>query len=67
LDTEQEIETAADEIMKETGTSKLDALQMLFSRYESQKRLEEAARVRKIIDREESKAEGYGKGTSQDI
>jgi hypothetical protein len=53
--------------MKETGTSKLDALHMLFNRYESQRRLEEAARVRKIIDREESKAEGYGMGTSQDI
>jgi hypothetical protein len=67
LDTEQEIESAAEEIMKETGTYKLDALDMLFSRYESQRRLEEAARVRKIKDREESKAEGYGKGTSQDI
>jgi hypothetical protein len=48
--------------MKETGTSKLDALHMLFNRYESQRRLEEAARVRKIIDREESKAEGLWDG-----
>jgi hypothetical protein len=67
LDTDQEIEKAVEEIMKDTGMSKLDALNMLFSRYESQRRLEEAVRVRKIIDEEESKEEGYGKGTSQDI
>ena len=40
-----------EEIMKDTGASKLDALNMLFSRYESQKRLEEAVRVRRIIDK----------------
>ena len=40
MDTEQEIERAVEEIMKDTGVSKLDALNMLFSRYESQKRLE---------------------------
>lgn len=67
MDTDQEIEKAVEEIMKETGTSKLDALNMLFSRYESQRRLEEANRVRKIIDEEETKEEGYGTGTSQDI
>jgi hypothetical protein len=67
LDTEQEIERAVEEIMKDTGKSRLDALNMLFSRYKSQRRLEEAVRVRKIIDKEESKAEGYGKGMRQDI
>ena len=67
MDTEQEIERAVEEIMKDTGKSRLDALNMLFSRYESQRRLEEAVRVRKIIDKEESKVEGYGKGMRQDI
>jgi hypothetical protein len=67
LDSEQEIERSVEEIMKDTGASKLDALNMLFSRYESQKRLEEALRVRRIIDKEESNAEGYGKGMSQDM
>jgi hypothetical protein len=67
LDTEQEIERAVEEMMKETGISKLNALNMLFSRYESQKRLEEAIRVRRIIDKEESKEEGYGKEMSQDM
>lgn len=67
MDTEQEIEKAVKEIMKDIEISKLDALNMLFSRYESQRRLEEAVRVRKIIDKEESKAEGYGKGMRQDM
>jgi hypothetical protein len=67
LDTEKEIERAVGEIRKDTGVSKLDALNMLFSRCESQGRLEEAVKVRKIIDKEESKAEGYGKGMTQDI
>ena len=66
MDTEQEIERAVEEIMKDTGASKLDALNMLFSRYESQKRLEEAVRVRKIIDKVESNAEGYENGMRQD-
>ena len=67
MDTEQEIERAVEEIMKDTGKSRLDALNMLFSRYKSQRRLEEAVRVRKIMDKEESKVEGYGKGMRQDI
>jgi hypothetical protein len=66
LDTEQEIERAVEEIMKDTGASKLDALNMLFTRYESQKRLEEAVRVRRIIDKVESNAEGYENGMRQD-
>jgi ferritin len=67
LDTEQEIERAVEEIMKETRASKLEALNMLFSRYESQKRLEEAVRVRRIIDKVESNAEGNENGMRQDI
>ena len=66
MDTEQEIERAVEEIMKDTGASKLDALNMLFSRYESQKRLEEAVRVRRIIDKVETNAEGYENGMRQD-
>ena len=66
MDTEQEIERAVEEIMKDTGASKLDALNMLFSRYESQKRLEEAVRIRRIIDKVESNTEGYENGMRQD-
>ena len=67
MDTEQEIERAVEEIMKDTGASKLDALNMLFSRYESQKRLRGTVRVRRIIDKVESNAEGYENGMRQDI
>ena len=66
MDTEQEIERAVEEIMKDTGVSKLDALNMIFSRYENQKRLEEAVRVRRIIDKVEPNAEGYENGMRQD-
>jgi hypothetical protein len=66
LDTEEEIERAVEEIMKDTGKSRLEALKMLFSRYESQRRLEEAIRVKKMIDIEESTT-NYGTGMRQDI
>ena len=40
---------------------------MLFGSYESQKRLEEAVRVRRIIDKVKSNAEGYENGMRQDL
>jgi hypothetical protein len=66
LETEEEIERAIKEIMEDTGKSKLEALKMLFSRYESQVRLEEAARVKKKIEMEESTTD-YGTGMRQDF
>jgi hypothetical protein len=66
LDTKEEIERAIEEITNDTGKSKLEALKMLFSRYESQRRLEEALRVKKMIDMEESTTE-YGTGMRQDF
>jgi hypothetical protein len=66
LETEEEIERAIKEIMKDTGKSRLEALKMLFSRYESQGRLEEAARVKKMIDMEESTTD-HGTGMRQDF
>jgi hypothetical protein len=67
LDTEEEIERAAEKIVSDTGVSKLDALNMLLGKYQSQRRLEEAVRVQRIIDREESKSEDYGQGIRQDM
>jgi hypothetical protein len=46
LDSEEEIERAVKKIMKDTGKSRLGALKMLFSRYESQRRLKEVVRVK---------------------
>jgi antitoxin component of RelBE/YafQ-DinJ toxin-antitoxin module len=39
LDTEEDIERAAEQITKDIGISKLDALNMLLGKYQSQRRL----------------------------
>jgi hypothetical protein len=67
LDSEEEIERVAEKIVSDTGVSKLEALNMLLGRYQSQRRLEEAVRVRRIMDREESKSEDYGQGMRRDL
>jgi hypothetical protein len=67
LDTEEDIERAAIQIMKDTGGSKLNALNMLLGKYQSQRRLEEAERVQSIINREQDKVENYGQGFQQDM
>ena len=67
MDTEEDIEMAAGKIMKDTVLSKLDALNMILGRYQSQRRLEEAAIVQSVIDREESKLEEYGRELHQDM
>lgn len=67
MDTEGDIENAAEQIMKDTGGSKLDALNILLGKYQSQRRLEEAIRVQTIIQREQDKVEDYGHGFQQDI
>jgi hypothetical protein len=67
MDNEDDINTAAERIMKDTKVSKLDALNMLFGRYQSQRRLEEAAIVQRIIRREQDTLEEYGQGLHQDM
>jgi hypothetical protein len=67
MDTEEDINMAAEKIMKDIRLSKLDALNMLLGRYQSQKRLEEAVIVQKIIERERTKLEDYGQGLHQDM
>ncbi|HZA64869.1 MAG TPA: hypothetical protein VE573_18470 [Nitrososphaeraceae archaeon] len=67
MDTEEEINNAAEKIMRDITVSKLDALNMLLGRYQSQKRLEEAVIVQKIIEKEKSKPEDYGHGLHQDM
>jgi hypothetical protein len=66
LDTEEDIERAAEQITKDIGVSKLDALNMLLGKYQSQNR-SEAVRVQTIIKREQDKAEYYGHGFQQDM
>lgn len=67
MDTEEDIERAAKQIVKDTGGSKLNALNMLLGKYQSQRRLEEAVRVQTIISREQDKVENYGQGFQQDM
>jgi len=51
MDTEEEIEKMAEKLTNDQGWTKLKALSMLQNRYESERRLEEAVIVKRIIDR----------------
>ena len=62
MDSEQEIEKVAQKLANDQGWAKLKALSILQGRYESEKRLEEAVIVKRIIDREKSKPEQVGEG-----
>lgn len=52
MDTQQEIERAAETLAKEKGCSIIEALKMLQSKYQSDRRLEEAQIVKRLIDKE---------------
>jgi hypothetical protein len=67
MDNEEDIKKAAEKIMKDTKVSKLDALNMLLARYQSQRRLEEAVIVRRTIEKEQATLEDYGHGLHQDM
>jgi hypothetical protein len=67
MDNEEDINIAAEKIMEDTMLSKLEALSMLLGRYESQRRLEEAVIVRRIIQREQNTLEDYGTGLHGDM
>ncbi len=55
MDSEDEIEKMAETLARNEGLSKLKALSVLQSRYQSERRLEEALRAKKIMDIDESK------------
>ncbi|MFY9566171.1 MAG: hypothetical protein WB053_04895 [Nitrososphaeraceae archaeon] len=67
MDTEKDIEMAATKLMKDTKLPKLEVLRMILGRYQSQRRLEEAVIVRRLIEKELSKPEEYGHGLYQDL
>jgi hypothetical protein len=52
LDTQQEIERSAEALAKEKSCNVIEALKMLLSKYQSDRRLEEARIVNKLIERE---------------
>ena len=67
MDTEKDIEMAATKLMMDTKLPKLEVLNMILGRYQSQRRLEEAVIVQRLIDKELSKPEEYGHGLYQDF
>jgi hypothetical protein len=67
MDNEEDIKKAAEKIMKDIKVSKLDALNMLLGRYQSQRRLEEAVIVRRTIEKEQATLEDCGHGLQQDM
>lgn len=56
LDSEKDIEIAAERLVKDNGWSKLQALSALHSKYQSERRKEEAVIVTRLINREKSRA-----------
>lgn len=58
MDSEKDIQNAAQKLAKDTGYSKIQALSMLLSKYQSERRSEEAVIVRRLIKVEKSKAKG---------
>ena len=55
MDSEKDIEIAAERLVKDNGWSKLQALSALHSKYQSERRKEEAVIVTRLINKEKSK------------
>jgi hypothetical protein len=60
MDTQQEIERAAGTLAKEKSCNIIEALSMLRSKYQSDRRLEEVQLVNRLIDKERQKTEKEG-------
>ena len=60
-DTEKVIEIATTELMMDTKLPKLEVLNMILGRYQSQRRLEEAVIVLRLAKREQSKDNSHYK------
>ena len=52
MDTQEEIERSAEALASEKNCNIIEALKMLLSKYQSDRRLEEAHIVNKLIERE---------------
>jgi hypothetical protein len=55
LDSERDIEIAADRLVKDNGCSRLQALSTLHSKNQSERHLEEVVIINRLIGREKSK------------
>jgi len=65
LDSEKDIQMAAEKLAKDNGYSRIYALSMLHSKYQIEKRLEEAVIVRRLIHREKSKEQAEKKAKAE--
>ncbi len=66
MDNEKDIEIATERLVKDNGWSRLRALSALLSKYQSERRKEEAVIVNRLIDIEKSRAEADGDGGFHD-
>ncbi len=57
MDNQKDIEIAAEKLVKDNGWSRIKALSAIHSRYQSERRLEEALIVQRLINMEEAKIE----------
>ncbi len=66
MDSEEEIVNKAEMLAHNQGWSKLRALSILHSRYLSEGRLEEAVRLKRLMDSEESKLKYSDEGVYEE-
>jgi hypothetical protein len=57
MDSQKDIEIATEKLVKENGWSKIKALTAIYSRYQSERRLEEAVIAQRLLHAEEAKIE----------
>jgi hypothetical protein len=57
MESQRDIEIATEKLVKENGWSRIKALSAINSRYQSERRLEEAIIVQRLLHAEEAKIE----------
>jgi len=68
MDNQEDIELATEKLVKENGWSRIKALSAIYSRYQSERRLEEAQIVQRLLNMEEAKIESeHDKGFRDDM
>ncbi|HEY7573050.1 MAG TPA: hypothetical protein VH796_16945 [Nitrososphaeraceae archaeon] len=66
MDSEEDVLKAVEKLMKDNGLSKLKALSMLRGKYQSERRLEEAVIVQRIIDQVKTETSEFKDGFYED-
>ena len=66
MDSEEDILKAVEKLKKDNDLSKLKALSMLHGKYQSERRLEEAVIVQRIIDKVKTENPEFKEGLYED-